>query len=171
MWCRISSNGGSDVEQVELLAEKAVRNRRMAARIVRSKIIRVVEGYDTAHRMRLRAKSRTEVFSRAYENIAWGSQESGSGTGSEHAPGERTAANLWPLAPTAPPGAGMMRLEDAPWPPKPRCAASQLGGIATATPQHVTVASRTDIHKPAREFPARPQPNGCALRPVRIRQI
>ena len=27
-------------------------------------------------------------------------------------------------------------------------------GIATATPQHFTVASRTDIHKPAREFPA-----------------
>jgi hypothetical protein len=27
-------------------------------------------------------------------------------------------------------------------------------GIATATPQHVTVASQADIHKPAREFPA-----------------
>jgi hypothetical protein len=27
-------------------------------------------------------------------------------------------------------------------------------GIATVTPQHVTVASQADIRKPAREFPA-----------------
>ena len=44
-------------------------------------------------------------------------------------------------------------------------------GIATATPQHFTVASRTDIHKPARKFPARPKPDRCAPRPAHIRQI
>ena len=30
-------------------------------------------------------------------------------------------------------------------------------GIATTTPQHVTVASRVDIRKPTRKFPARPR--------------
>ena len=45
-------------------------------------------------------------------------------------------------------------------------------GIATATPQHVTVASRADIRTPAREFPApSSNRNGCAPRPARIRQI
>ncbi len=44
-------------------------------------------------------------------------------------------------------------------------------GIATATPQHVTVASRTDIRKPARKFPAPSQPTRCAPRPAHIRQI
>ena len=44
-------------------------------------------------------------------------------------------------------------------------------GIATATPQHFTVASRTDIHKPTRKFPARTQPNRCAPHPAHIRQI
>ena len=44
-------------------------------------------------------------------------------------------------------------------------------GIATATPQHVTVASRTDTHKPIREFPARLRPGRCAPRPAPIRQI
>jgi hypothetical protein len=29
-------------------------------------------------------------------------------------------------------------------------------GIATATPQHVTVASRENIHMPTRKFPTRP---------------
>jgi len=44
-------------------------------------------------------------------------------------------------------------------------------GIATVTPQHVTVASRTNIHKPARKFPAPQQRNGCAPRPAHIHQI
>ena len=44
-------------------------------------------------------------------------------------------------------------------------------GIATATPQHFTVASHTDIHMPAQKFPAEPKPDGCAPHPAHIRQI
>ena len=32
-------------------------------------------------------------------------------------------------------------------------------GIATATPQHFTVVSHTDIHMPAQKFPAEPKPD------------
>src|SRR4051812_15925304 len=44
-------------------------------------------------------------------------------------------------------------------------------GIATATPQHFTVASRPDIHMPARTFPTEPSPGGCAPHPAHIRQV
>src|SRR3954453_20376511 len=44
-------------------------------------------------------------------------------------------------------------------------------GIATATPQHFTEASRPDIHMPARKFPTEPSPGGCAPRPAHIRQV
>ncbi len=44
-------------------------------------------------------------------------------------------------------------------------------GIATTTPQHFTVASRTDTHKPDREFPVPPRRDRCAPRPAHIRQI
>jgi hypothetical protein len=44
-------------------------------------------------------------------------------------------------------------------------------GIATATPQHFTVASHTDIHMPAQKFPAEPKPDGCAPHPAHIHQI
>ena len=89
------------------LAEKAVHDPREAARIVRSKIMRtkiirfaesktvhVAERYDTAHRLRLGLKSRTGVFSRAYKTFAWGSRESGSGTGSELRASEVVRAGL-----------------------------------------------------------------------------
>jgi SAM-dependent methyltransferase len=81
------------------LAETAVRNppeaarmvrskiayvrAEIIARILRSKIIRVAEGNDAAHRMRLRLTSRPDVFSRAYEKNTWGGRESGSGAGSD----------------------------------------------------------------------------------------
>jgi hypothetical protein len=48
-------------------------------------------------------------------------------------------------------------------------------GIATATPQHFTVASQTDIHMPTHEFPAstaadagahRTRPTSTRLEPV-----
>ena len=50
-------------------------------------------------------------------------------------------------------------------------------GIATANPQHFTVASRADIHMPAREFPApaeaatsthRTQPRSARFEPVSL---
>ena len=44
-------------------------------------------------------------------------------------------------------------------------------GIATATPQHFTVASRADIHMPAPEFPDTVARDGCAPHPAHIRQI
>jgi hypothetical protein len=44
-------------------------------------------------------------------------------------------------------------------------------GIATTTPQHFTVASRTDIHMPARKFPAVVAHDKCAPHPAQIRQI
>jgi hypothetical protein len=44
-------------------------------------------------------------------------------------------------------------------------------GIATATPQHFTVASGIDIHMPTPEFPTEPEPGGCAPHPAHIRQI
>ena len=37
-------------------------------------------------------------------------------------------------------------------------------GIATANPQHFTVASRANIHMPTREFPTRPTPEMGARR-------
>jgi len=45
-------------------------------------------------------------------------------------------------------------------------------GIATATPQHFTVASRADIHMPTRKFPL-PDfiGSGCAPHPAQIHQI
>ena len=43
-------------------------------------------------------------------------------------------------------------------------------GIATATPQHFTVASGTDIHMPTPKFPAETS-DGCAPHPAHIRQI
>src|SRR4051794_8006768 len=43
-------------------------------------------------------------------------------------------------------------------------------GIATATPQHFTVASRPDIHMPARKFPTEPSPVGAHhTRPISVR--
>jgi hypothetical protein len=44
-------------------------------------------------------------------------------------------------------------------------------GIATANPQHFTVASRDDTRMSARKFPVTPERNGCAPRPAHIRQI
>ena len=49
-------------------------------------------------------------------------------------------------------------------------------GIAVATPQHFTTASRTDVDKPAREFPApitemgarRTRPISARLEPVAL---
>ena len=78
------------------LAETAVQDPRLAARMVRHKImgtkivrvaesktLHVVERYETAHRLRSGLKSRTGVFSRVYETFAWSmSRESGSGDGS-----------------------------------------------------------------------------------------
>jgi len=69
--------------ELRLLAASAVRRPRAAALMVRSRISRVAARYDTAHRMRLSVRSRTDAFSRAYEGSVWGSRESGSGTGSE----------------------------------------------------------------------------------------
>ena len=43
-------------------------------------------------------------------------------------------------------------------------------GIATATPQHFTVASGIDIHMPTPKFPAETS-DGCAPHPAHIRQI
>jgi hypothetical protein len=45
-------------------------------------------------------------------------------------------------------------------------------GIATATPQHFTVASRTNIHMPTRKFPTPTiSRGGCAPHPAHIHQI
>ena len=44
-------------------------------------------------------------------------------------------------------------------------------GLATTTPQHVTVASRTATHMTARKFPAPIHRHGCAPRPAHIRQV
>jgi len=44
-------------------------------------------------------------------------------------------------------------------------------GIATPTPQHFTVASRTDIHMPARKFPTPTIRSRCAPHPAHIHQI
>jgi SAM-dependent methyltransferase len=97
----------------KLLAETAVRDPHEAARMVRKKmtyvrseiiarilrsnIIRVAEGNDAAHRMRLRAKSRSDVFSRAYGKLTWGGRESGSGAGSDLRATEVVRAQLTDL--------------------------------------------------------------------------
>jgi hypothetical protein len=44
-------------------------------------------------------------------------------------------------------------------------------GIATATPQHFTMASKTDNHMPAPEFPDAVARDECAPHPAQIRQI
>ena len=45
-------------------------------------------------------------------------------------------------------------------------------GIATATPQHFTVASRANIHMPTRKFPTPTnRSDGCAPHPAHIHQI
>ena len=43
-------------------------------------------------------------------------------------------------------------------------------GIATATPQHFTVASKVNIHMPTPKFPVETS-DGCAPHPAHIRQI
>jgi hypothetical protein len=44
-------------------------------------------------------------------------------------------------------------------------------GLATATPQHITVASRTATHMTIRKFPVPIHRHGCAPRPAHIRQV
>ena len=52
---------------------------------------------DLLQKLRIGLRSRSDIFSRAYENASWGSQESGSGVGSELMATEAVRANLAPL--------------------------------------------------------------------------
>jgi SAM-dependent methyltransferase len=83
----------SVLSKLKMLSATAVQDPGEAARLVRAQtiavvkwdnpILRVAEAYGAAHRLRLRWKSGADRFAHAYETSAWGSPESGSGTGSE----------------------------------------------------------------------------------------
>jgi hypothetical protein len=75
-----------------------------------ARLKRPLERLEQAHQLRFRYTSRQDVFTRVYESAAWGSQESGSGDGSEL----RATGNVRDWLPGALSGLGVKSLLDAP---------------------------------------------------------
>jgi hypothetical protein len=75
-----------------------------------ARLKRPLERLEQAHQLRFRYTSRQDVFTRVYESAAWGSQESGSGDGSEL----RATGNVRDWLPGALSRLGARSLLDAP---------------------------------------------------------
>jgi SAM-dependent methyltransferase len=65
------------------LLQKMLRDPVYSARLIADRSRTLMARWSRLHDVRWRMKSRQEVFSEVYDSHAWGSRESGSGTGSE----------------------------------------------------------------------------------------
>jgi SAM-dependent methyltransferase len=77
-----------------VLARRALQHPRRAVAYATPFLVAPFARSETLHRLRLGLTSRSDMFARAYQDATWGSQESGSGTGSELRATEVVRANL-----------------------------------------------------------------------------
>jgi hypothetical protein len=71
------------MSELRTTIQKILRDPKDARRALRQRSAALVARVGGVHDLRWRVTSRADVFARVYESQAWGSSESGSGTGSE----------------------------------------------------------------------------------------
>lgn len=71
------------MSELRTTIQKILRDPKDARRALRQRSVALVSRLGGAHDLRWRVTSRADVFARVYESQMWGSNESGSGTGSE----------------------------------------------------------------------------------------